>query len=114
MRLVSPIPSPDLTLTAKPYQYHSPTFAKMSLFLRYAIAELSWYLSEDSIRAILRTLPHGTVKKLMHISDTMARRSKEIIEEKKGLLEKGGVALTPRVEGKDIMSILRESIFSTA
>ena len=44
----------------------------------------------------------------MSIYDTMERRSREIIMEKKTLLAKGDAALAHEVgEGKDIMSICR-------
>ena len=44
----------------------------------------------------------------MKISDTMARRSREIIAEKKAALAKGDDALAHEVgEGKDIMSTCR-------
>ena len=46
----------------------------------------------------------------MSIYDTMERRSREIIVEKKALLAKGDAALAHEVgEGKDIMSICRAS-----
>ncbi len=45
---------------------------------------------------------------MLDISDTMARRSEEIIGAKKSALAKGDDELAHRVgEGKDIMSILR-------
>ena len=43
----------------------------------------------------------------MAIYDTMDRRSKEIIAEKKATLAKGGDLALDVVEGKDLMSILR-------
>ncbi len=47
---------------------------------------------------------------MLDISDTMARRSEEIISVKKSTLAKGDDGVADRVgEGKDIMSILRTS-----
>ena len=43
----------------------------------------------------------------MRLSDTVERRSREIVEEKRALLEKGDSAMELALgEGKDIMSIL--------
>ena len=48
---------------------------------------------------------------MLDISDTMAQRSQAIIDEKKAALEKGDEEVVQRVgEGKDIMSVLRESV----
>ena len=68
--------------------------------------KLSWVLSDSVIRAILRITPYRPVQDIMRITDTMARRSKEIVEEKKGALARGDACLAHEVgEGKDIMSI---------
>ena len=46
----------------------------------------------------------------MSISDTLMRRSKEIVAEKKALLKKGDSSIQLAIgEGKDIMSVLRTS-----
>ena len=46
---------------------------------------------------------------MLNIGDTMARRSKEIVSEKKAALASGDDELVQRVgEGKDLMSILRK------
>ena len=76
------------------------------MLLGFVIDWLSWYMSEAKMRALLRWFPNASVKKLMEIYDTMARRSSEIIAEKKALLARGDAALAHEVgEGKDIMSI---------
>ena len=76
--------------------------------MNFVISELSWYLPVPAIRALLRKTPRPTIKKIIGISDTMARRSREIVAEKKALLQQGDEALAHEVgEGKDIMSILR-------
>ena len=46
---------------------------------------------------------------MMEISDTIMRRSKEIIDEKKDVLSKGDEALTHQVDEDKVMSILRTS-----
>ena len=59
------------------------------------------------MRALLRWIPHPTVKKLIRIYDTMARRSSEIIAEKKSSVQGGDDVLMHQIaEGKDVMSIL--------
>ena len=82
--------------------------ARLSL-VGYLLPKLARVFSNDVIRAILRRLPHADTRKMMDISDTLMRRSKEIIDEKKEALRKGDGPLTYQVgEGKDIMSILRK------
>lgn len=62
------------------------------------------------MRAVLRLVPLQGLRRLMNISDTMERRSKEIIAEKKAALSKGARAgLHENGGGRDIMSTLRES-----
>ena len=74
------------------------------------VVGLSYWASIDQIRAALRLIPLEGLRRLINISDTMARRSKEIIDEKKAALSKGDEAFAHQVgEGKDIMSILRTS-----
>ena len=77
--------------------------------LSISIEYWSWFLSESTMRTLLRLFPSVSVRKVMQIYDTMERRSAEIIAEKKAALSKGDAALAHEVgEGKDIMSILRE------
>lgn len=60
------------------------------------------------IKRVLEMVPSQNMRRMMAISDTMARRSLEIITEKKTALLKGDDALVHQVgEGKDIMSLLR-------
>lgn len=64
--------------------------------------------SQRTVRRIFRLYPLSRLRRLLDISDLMARRSAEIIEQKKLALEKGDDELVQSVgEGKDIMSILR-------
>ena len=73
----------------------------------FLIPTLSYIFSDDTIRAFLRLLPVRSIRKMMKISDTMARRSREIIAEKKSAVEGGDEGLMHRIaEGKDVMSIL--------
>ncbi|KAH9846410.1 cytochrome P450 [Lenzites betulinus] len=59
------------------------------------------------IKQVLEMVPSQNMRRMMAISDTMARRSIEIITEKKTALLKGDDALVHQVgEGKDIMSLL--------
>ena len=74
----------------------------------FLIPTLSYIFSDDTIRAFLRVLPVPSINKMMKITDTMARRSREIVAEKKAALAKGDDALAHEVgEGKDIMSTCR-------
>ena len=60
------------------------------------------------MRALFRVLPYKRLGEVMRISDTITRRSQEIIDEKKAALAKGDAGLAHEVgEGKDIMSICR-------
>lgn len=79
----------------------------------FTIPKLSYILPRRFLRAVLRAIPQTDVKHMMHISDTMAERSFEIIKNKKSALLRGDAELTHQVgEGKDIMSLLRECLFS--
>ena len=61
-------------------------------------------------RWLVDRTPLDYVQQLKRISDTMHERSVKIFHEKKALLEKGDDALKHQIgEGRDIMSILRES-----
>ena len=72
---------------------------------------MSYYFSESVIRTILRHYPSANVKAVMEIYDTMEQRSREIIDEKTKALSRGDEDMVHRVgEGKDIMSVLRESV----
>ncbi|TBU25722.1 cytochrome P450 [Dichomitus squalens] len=76
-------------------------------FLGFIVTAVSYILSDNAIRVILRHFPHAETRRMMNISDTMMRRSQEIIDGKKDALRKGDEALARQVgEGKDIMSIL--------
>ncbi|RPD55311.1 cytochrome P450 [Lentinus tigrinus ALCF2SS1-7] len=75
--------------------------------LGFLIAWISNYISEPTIRFILRSIPYADLQRILDIGDTMARRSQEIIDEKKAALAKGDEEQVQRVgEGKDIMSVL--------
>ena len=75
----------------------------------FILPGLTRIFSDDTIRAVLRRFPHKEMQNMMDISDTMIRRSQEIIDQKKQALKKGDEALVHQIgEGKDIMSILRE------
>ena len=73
---------------------------------------MSKFLSDNSLRRLYRLVPWSPVQKIMAIYDTMDRRSKEIIAEKKATLAKGGDLVLDVVEGKDLMSILRMYLVS--
>ena len=78
-------------------------------YLEVIIEKVSYFLSDSQIRLLLRMFPQKDVRHIMQISDTMRRRSQEIIEEKKAALREGNEALSHQVgEGKDLMSICRE------
>ena len=55
-------------------------------------------------------IPSKHVQRMRHITRTMHKRSEEIIAEKRAALQKGDLSTVQQVaDGKDIMSILRES-----
>lgn len=61
-------------------------------------------------RWVVERTPLDYVQQMRRITDTMHDRSVKIFNEKKALLEKGDDALKHQIgEGRDIMSILRES-----
>ena len=85
----------------------SPVASRVRLLGR-AIQTLSYWLSEQNIKRVLRLVPSRPLRQLLDISDTMQRRSEEIIRERKEAMAKGDAALLAQVgEGKDIMSICR-------
>ncbi|KAH9931654.1 cytochrome P450 [Epithele typhae] len=74
--------------------------------LQLSTQKMSEYLSTSAMRRLWRMLPLPDTNKLLDISETMERRSREIIAEKKRALEGGDEALAHEIgEGKDIMSI---------
>ncbi|KAI0713775.1 cytochrome P450 [Earliella scabrosa] len=83
-----------------------PVFFRVP-FISFLIPALSCYFPEWTIRTMLRWFPHPDVGRVMEIADTMAQRSKEIIDEKRRLLLQGDEAFVQQVgAGKDLMSIL--------
>ncbi|OJT08558.1 Docosahexaenoic acid omega-hydroxylase CYP4F3 [Trametes pubescens] len=83
-----------------------PIMSRIPL-LSMAVPKLSYIFPDWLIHKLLHLVPHRDFKRMMDISDTMARRSLEIINEKKSALLKGDDALVQQVgEGKDIMSLL--------
>ncbi|KAI0629819.1 cytochrome P450 [Trametes polyzona] len=71
------------------------------------IPELSYFLPRWLIKKVLEWTSDADVRRMVDISDTMAKRSLEIINGKKALLLEGDQALAHEVgEGKDIMSLL--------
>ena len=78
--------------------------------LGFTIETLSYLFSNETIRRILRLMPHKELQRLLEISDTMFQRAQEIIDQRKNALRMGDEAIKAEVgEGKDIMSICRES-----
>ncbi|RDX52864.1 cytochrome P450 [Lentinus brumalis] len=83
-----------------------PMLSRIPLF-GVIIPWISHYLPEAAIRMLLRKFPSANVRTMIAISDTMERRSQEIVDEKKTALLQGDDDLVQRVgEGKDIMSVL--------
>ena len=88
---------------------HSPVMTRLRP-LGPVVARLSYYFSDETIRRILRLVPHKELQRLLDISDTMFRRAQEIIDQRKAALRMGDEAIEAEVgEGKDIMSICRTS-----
>lgn len=78
--------------------------------LRQFAPAVRWLGSGWLQRKIFDWVPSAEVRRLARIVDTLEAKSKEIFEEKKKAAhEKGGVG-----EGKDIMSILCESLVACA
>ncbi|KAI0761495.1 cytochrome P450 [Trametes elegans] len=83
-----------------------PTYSRVAL-IGFIIPPLSYVIPKRVWRTILRLVPHADMRKMMRVSDTMAQRSMQIINEKKMALMKGDDELRYKVgEGKDLMSIL--------
>ncbi|RDX47337.1 cytochrome P450 [Lentinus brumalis] len=83
--------------------------------LGFIIAIASNYLSEPTMRFILRRYPSADLQRILDISELMARRSQEIIDEKKKALAQGDEDVLQRVgEGKDIMSVLLKDNMNAA
>ncbi|KAI0713831.1 cytochrome P450 [Earliella scabrosa] len=83
--------------------------------LGFTIETLSYLFSNETIRRILRLMPHKELQRLLEISDTMFQRAQEIIDQRKNALRMGDEAIKAEVgEGKDIMSIcLRANMAAT-
>ena len=90
--------------------HYSPVLISVPFF-DFAIPSLSYIFPGNAIRAILRVFPFSVLRfhRIMDISEVLSRRSREIVDEKKGALAKGDEELKLSVgEGKDIMSVLRK------
>ncbi|KAM5545439.1 hypothetical protein V8D89_000477 [Ganoderma adspersum] len=74
-------------------------------FFWYAFEPLTYVFSDAFIKGLFRLIPLRSLKRLLHISDTMHEYSSRIVEERKAALSKGDEAVLHEVgEGKDIMS----------
>lgn len=74
-----------------------------------SIPALSYIFPDWVIKRILKAFPQAEVRRMLAISDTMERRSFEIMNEKKRALLTGDETLVHQIgEGKDIMSLLCE------
>ncbi|KAH9925046.1 cytochrome P450 [Epithele typhae] len=83
--------------------------------LFFAQYELRKYLSHASIRALFRCLPHKGFRDFMKITDTIRRRSDEIIRARQEALTKDDDALKQEVgEGKDIISVCLKANMAAA
>ncbi len=80
--------------------------------LNLFVMTLANHVPKWLMRRVLRfAVPFPHVLRLLAISETMQKRSSEIIQQKKTALQKGDKALMHQVgEGKDIMSVLCESL----
>nr|A0A2R4SBW0.1 RecName: Full=Ganoderic acid synthetase CYP5150L8; AltName: Full=Cytochrome P450 monooxygenase CYP5150L8 [Ganoderma lucidum]AVZ44872.1 ganoderic acid Z synthetase CYP5150L8 [Ganoderma lucidum] len=79
--------------------------------LNLFVMTLANHIPKWLMRRVLRlAVPFPHVLRLLRISETMQKRSSEIIQQKKTALQKGDKALIHQVgEGKDIMSVLLKS-----
>ncbi|KAI1786411.1 cytochrome P450 [Ganoderma leucocontextum] len=79
--------------------------------LNLFVMTLANYMPKSLMRRVLRlAVPFPHVLRLLSISETMQKRSSEIIQQKKSALQNGDKALMHQVgEGKDIMSVLLRS-----
>ncbi|KAH9850225.1 cytochrome P450 [Lenzites betulinus] len=83
-----------------------PTFGVAYPFLML-IPLLSRFLSERLIKKVFEWTPNAALQRMMWTANTLERRSREIIDEKKAALQKGDDALGHQIgEGKDILSLL--------
>ncbi|KAI0657108.1 cytochrome P450 [Cubamyces menziesii] len=83
-----------------------PTYSRVAV-IGFIVPIVSYVLPQPLVRGILSLIPQTDVQRILHISRTIAQRSKEIINEKKMALMKGDDELKHKVgEGKDLMSIL--------
>ncbi|KAI0648533.1 cytochrome P450 [Trametes meyenii] len=86
-----------------------PTYGRVAL-IGFIVPIMSYVMPTWLCRKVLHAAPLADVRALMRISETMARRSLEIVCEKKMALMKGDDVLREKVgEGKDLMSILLRS-----
>ena len=86
----------------------SPVYGTFQFFWS-AFEPLTYVFSDAFIKGLLRLIPLPSLKRLLHISDTMHEHSLRIVEERKAALSKGDEAVLHQVgEGKDIMSVCRK------
>ncbi|KAI8974185.1 cytochrome P450 [Trametes punicea] len=83
-----------------------PMYSRVAL-IGFIIPIMSHVMPPWLVSAVLRSIPHRDLRKMMQIATTMAERSQEIINEKKMSLMRGNDELRRDIgEGKDLMSIL--------
>ncbi|KAI0823808.1 cytochrome P450 [Trametes gibbosa] len=71
------------------------------------IPKLSWILPTWLMYKLLHFVPTSDMKRMMHVADMVADRSRHIIKEKKSAFLSGDDALAEKVDqGDDIMSLL--------
>ncbi|OJT02010.1 Cytochrome P450 3A24 [Trametes pubescens] len=82
--------------------------AQLNTIVRYTLPILVRIGPAAFRRKVVEMLPRGGASQhMMRISDTLAARSLDIVNEKKQVLQHGDAALKQQVgEGKDIMSVL--------
>ena len=71
----------------------SPVTSAIFFAVFFLIRQASYFMSDSVIRTVLRYAPSPSIQRLLKISDTMSRRSREITAERKLALEKGDVEL---------------------
>ncbi|KAM5545857.1 hypothetical protein V8D89_000895 [Ganoderma adspersum] len=84
-------------------------------FFWYAFEPLTYVFSDAFIKGLFRLIPLRSLKRLLHISDTMHEYSSRIVEERKAALSKEDEAVLHEVgEGKDIMSVCLKANMAAA
>ena len=86
----------------------SPTVEDVGL-VALVLEKASHFFSDATLRRMLGIVPLRRAQKLIELSDIIAQRSRDIIDQKKSAMREGDAVLVEQIgRGKDIMSICCE------